>query len=126
VSVLAPEIVPGQGFRILDIIAILEYTYGDLSPKKKAFINLYDFRLLGEEGRIVYSTSSGATPTIRVFLNLVSFQRLTIESFMLRGISARAKNLTFLIFRFSMWPKTVNRNSHNMNLFAIARLVNLE
>jgi hypothetical protein len=52
VSVPVPEMVPGQGFKILDMISSLEDAYEALSPKQqKAFINLHDFKLPGEENQ---------------------------------------------------------------------------
>jgi hypothetical protein len=50
VSVPVPEMVQGQGFKILDMITSLEEAYDELSPKQKeAFVNLHDFRFPGEE-----------------------------------------------------------------------------
>jgi hypothetical protein len=50
VSVPVPEMVSGQGFKILDMISSLEDAYEGLSPKQQeAFISLHDFRLPGEE-----------------------------------------------------------------------------
>ncbi|RDL38986.1 uncharacterized protein BP5553_03326 [Venustampulla echinocandica] len=50
VSVPVPKMVPGQGFRILDMISSLETAYEVLSPKQQEeFLGLHDFRFPSEQ-----------------------------------------------------------------------------
>lgn len=52
VAIPLPEMVPGQGFKILDIITSLETAYNDLSSTdQNAFTDLHDFRFPSEENQ---------------------------------------------------------------------------
>ncbi|TVY83742.1 SET domain-containing protein [Lachnellula suecica] len=49
-SVPMPEMVPGQGFKILDMIASIEAEFGELLPdQKEEFLDLHEFHFPSEE-----------------------------------------------------------------------------